>query len=257
VVARLEEFPLSRIEHASGKLVTQYRGQILPLVYVTQVIDPGSAITADQRDPMQVVVFADGTHMVGAIVDQVIDIVDDVVTVRQPTAQHGLVGSAVVAQKVTDFLDVHAVIATAQQDWFAHVSASGSHRTVMLAEHSAFLRGILRTHLEMAGHRVVEVASESEAMDRLERTPVDLVVADLDLAGDGAAGLLRQMRSSTRLAGIPALGLGTRGTNGHGTPPGLCFDEYQSKGDHAAMLAAIERMVEAAHAPESVPELVG
>jgi CheY-like chemotaxis protein len=183
--------------------------------------------------------------------------VDDVVTVRQPSAQHGLVGSAVVAQKVTDFLDVHAVIATAQQDWFAQVSASGAQRTVMLAEHSAFLRGILRTHIEMAGHQVVEAASESEAMDCLERTAVDLVVADLELAGDGAAGLLRQMRSSHRLSSIPALGLGTPITRGDVPPSGLRFDEYQSKGDHAAMLAAIERMVESAHAPESVPQLVG
>jgi hypothetical protein len=65
------------------------------------------------------------------------------------------------------------------------------------------------------------------------------------------------MRSSSRLSGIPALGLGTLITDGTVPALGLRFDDYQSKSDHVAMLAAIERMVEPAHAPESLSSLVG
>jgi two-component system chemotaxis sensor kinase CheA len=256
VVARLEEFPLSRIERASGRLVTQYRGQILPLVHVTRVTDPGSPITNQATDPMQVVVFADGSHMVGAIVDQVVDIEDDVVTIRQQTTQTGIVGSAVVSQKVTDFLDVQAVIAAARQDWFAHGPRTQAPSTVMLAEQSAFMRGLLRTHLEMAGHLVVEASTEGEAMECLDHTNVDLVVADMDMAAEGATNLLRRMKNSSRLASIPALGLGSQ-TDGTTPATDLHFDEYLARNDSPALLDAIARMIDTAHATDAVPELAG
>ena len=42
LVARLEEFPQSAIEHAGGGQVVQYRNGILPLVALRDVLDPGA-----------------------------------------------------------------------------------------------------------------------------------------------------------------------------------------------------------------------
>ncbi len=41
LVARLEEFPRSSIEHAGGRQVVQYRNRILPLVRLREVLEPG------------------------------------------------------------------------------------------------------------------------------------------------------------------------------------------------------------------------
>ena len=43
LVARLEEFPQSSIEHAGGGEVVQYRNRILPLVSLAEVLEPGAA----------------------------------------------------------------------------------------------------------------------------------------------------------------------------------------------------------------------
>ena len=42
LVARLEEFPASAIEHAGGGQVVQYRNRILPLVSLRAVLEPGA-----------------------------------------------------------------------------------------------------------------------------------------------------------------------------------------------------------------------
>ena len=42
LVARLEEIPSANVEHAAGRMVVQYRGQILPLVSLAGQLDPGA-----------------------------------------------------------------------------------------------------------------------------------------------------------------------------------------------------------------------
>ena len=56
---------------------------------------------------MQVVVFNDGDRSVGVVVDQILDVAEEAVTVRQKSSRKGLLGSAVVGKRVTDFLDLN------------------------------------------------------------------------------------------------------------------------------------------------------
>ena len=209
LVARLEEFPRDRIEQASGRHVIQYRGQILPLVPLLDVLQPGRATPLELRDPVQVVVFGDGDQVIGVIVDQVVDIVDDAAVVKKRARGAGLAGSAVIGGKVTDFLDLQAVLRSAEQNWFG-ASATVTGGTVLLAEGSAFARGLMHNYLEMAGHRVIDATDAHEAIDRLERERVDVMVAALDLPPHGGFALLAQTRGNEKARAVPALGLVSR-----------------------------------------------
>src|SRR5208283_4410336 len=71
MVARLEEFPQSKIEHAGGRRVVQYRGRILSLASLGTILEAGAADTASVQDPAQVIVFTDGDRSVGLLVDQI------------------------------------------------------------------------------------------------------------------------------------------------------------------------------------------
>lgn len=113
LVARLEEFPQSSIERAGGCHVVQYRDCILPLVSLRTVLEPETADQDHIADPAQVVVFNDGDRSVGLVVDQILDVAEEAVTVRQKTTRKGLLGSGVVGKRVADFLDLNYVIRTA------------------------------------------------------------------------------------------------------------------------------------------------
>jgi two-component system, chemotaxis family, sensor kinase CheA len=110
MVARLEEFPASQIELSGDLEVVQYRGEILPLITVAEFFEMPAAPT-DQ--PRQVIVFSERGRSIGLIVRQILDIVSESLTVSHAATRPGVLGSAVVQQRVTDLLDVHAVIASA------------------------------------------------------------------------------------------------------------------------------------------------
>ena len=53
---------------------------------------------------------------IGIVVDRILDIVEDKLEVRRGVARHGLLGSAVIQQKVTDLLDVRGIVRTVACD---------------------------------------------------------------------------------------------------------------------------------------------
>ena len=109
LVARLEEFPRTALEHSGDRTVVQYRGEILPLVSLAGYFRrPESDI-----DPLQVIVFKYHEQHVGLIVDRIVDIVQQVVVVDGRHRRRGILGSTVLQQQVTDLLDADAVIADA------------------------------------------------------------------------------------------------------------------------------------------------
>jgi two-component system, chemotaxis family, sensor kinase CheA len=115
LVARLEEFPVSQIEQSGDLDVVQYRGEILPLVNVADFFDtPAAAAQTDQ--PRQVIVVSEHGRSVGLVVRQILDIVSESLKVSHTAARPGVLGSVVVQQRVTDLIDVQAMIARALPD---------------------------------------------------------------------------------------------------------------------------------------------
>ena len=112
LVARLEEFPQSSVEHAGGQEVMQYRGQIMPLLRLRRILQGTSTLAAAEAGdgPMQVVVYSEAGRSVGLVVDHIVDIVEEKLTVENPARRPGVLGSSVIQQRVTDLLDVPAIV---------------------------------------------------------------------------------------------------------------------------------------------------
>lgn len=108
-VARLEEFDSSRIEFGGNSEVVQYRDEIMPLVRVARILRiPEPPSTDDGR--VCVVVYSHNGVSVGLVVHEILDTVEDAVSVQKSTNRLGILGSGVVRKRVTDFLDVEALL---------------------------------------------------------------------------------------------------------------------------------------------------
>ena len=199
------------------------------------------------------IVFNDGDRSVGVVVDQILDVVEDAVTVRQKTGRRGLLGSAVIGNRVTDLLDLNYVIRATAEDWFEDTGAAGNNKRVLVAEASAFSRGLIRGGLDMAGYRVIEAANLEEAIRRLEQQPVDVIVAALDLPPGGSAGLREAMRRRPEWERIPILALAGTADQARTLP--VDFQECRVKFDREAMLESVARLASALVAAE--PALAG
>ncbi len=118
MVARLEEFPRSQVERSGSQEVVQYRGQILPLIRVADYVRAAAGADSQGGDLMQVVVYSEQGRSVGLVVGSINDIVEEAVTVKRDAAGDGILGSAVIQNKVTDLLDVAAVIRSADPSFY-------------------------------------------------------------------------------------------------------------------------------------------
>ena len=119
MVARLEEFPRSSIEHSGSQEVVRYRGQIMPLIRVSKHVPSVSeAVNLDPKQSMQVVVYSEEGRSVGLVVGRMNDIVQETITVKRHAHGNGIFGSVVIQDKVTDLLDVQAVIRAADPTFY-------------------------------------------------------------------------------------------------------------------------------------------
>jgi len=103
-----------------GREVVQYRGSILPLARLDRLL--GSYSEAPTNGELLVVVFTHGDRSAGLIVDKILDIVDDEVAHHSDIEDHGLLGSTVLADRVTELLDVRAAIVSADAAFFDNES---------------------------------------------------------------------------------------------------------------------------------------
>ena len=247
LVARLEEIPRTSVEHSGGRQVVQYRKNILPLATLRTFLEPGLQLD-DEADPLQVLVFDNGGRSVGIVVDQILDVSAESVTAHRKTRRKGLLGSAVVGKQVVDFLDLEEVIRSTSEDCSEEGRSNG--KNILIAEASAFSRGLIRHSLDMAGYRVFEAGNQDEVIRRMEQHPIDLVVTAL-----GSAGLLASMRACAKWQNIPVVALAESMAQVTQNAATMEFEDCLLKADRQAMLESIARLSTALASSE--PVLVG
>jgi len=109
-VARLENFDRQNLEFSGNSEVVQYRDQILPLLDLSSLLGIGGNAT---KDTLSVVVYGTPGNCIGLVVDRILDIVDERVVLDPASTREGVLGSAVVQQRVTDILDISAIVQNA------------------------------------------------------------------------------------------------------------------------------------------------
>ena len=244
MVARLEEFASAKVQYAAGLPVLHYRDAILPLVSVGAMLDRGSLDTAMERESLPVIVFSEGNRHVGLVVDEIQDIVEEVVSVKRASSSFGLLGSGVVGGKITDFIDLGALLKAAIGDHPDSFSSRASVTTsLLIADPSKITRGALRAYLEMGGHRVFEASTLEDALEVLARNRVATVIAAATLKDGIGADLLDAIRGREKLASIPVLGfLEEDGNPQSASPKGNRFDGAVSRDDREGLLRTIESL---------------
>ncbi len=123
LVSRLEEFPRSSIEFLGTRQVVQYCGGILPLIDVSHELDQlrlrsngvlaatvSGLRTQAEMESVTVIVYAAGEQQVGLMVGNVLDIAHEHIVARSRANRPGVLFTAVVQERVTEFVDVPLLV---------------------------------------------------------------------------------------------------------------------------------------------------
>ena len=239
LVARIESFSREDIEYTSEQAVTQYRGQLMPLMALD-----GSHNVADH---VPVLVFADRGRSVGLMVEEIVDVVEDQLVIELASSRQGILGTAIIAGRVTEIIDAGHWLKQGWQDWFSDNPApsDAAQRRLLVVEDSAFFRQLLIPTLSAAGYNVTAVDSAVKALalrDGPAPAEFDAIVSDVEMPGMDGLQFARLIKEGGAWMDIPLIALSGRFNPmdiRRGGAAGFC--EYLGKFDREALLSALRR----------------
>jgi two-component system, chemotaxis family, sensor kinase CheA len=133
MLARLEELQGSGVERSGNQWVTQYRGQILPLIRISHALEERRehlqsdlAGSFPPQGSIQVLVLSHEGKSFGLVVPEILDIVEDAAEVQSAATRSGVLYSAVIANRVTELLDVPCILRSGEVYGVAGGQAAGA-----------------------------------------------------------------------------------------------------------------------------------
>jgi two-component system chemotaxis sensor kinase CheA len=244
LVARLEEIEGENIEFSNGKPITQYRGKLMPLIPVADNIE---VKTESGRQP--VLVFTDGDRSMGLVVNEIIDIIEDRLSIELGSEKKGVFGSAIISGSATDIIDTGYFLGEAHGDWFgrdgmshgASAGGDGQHQ-VLLVDDSAFFRNLLTPMLSLAGYNVTAVENAGEALAMRESgREFDIIISDIEMPEMNGFEFASEIRENGSWSGVPLVALSSRSTPDdmeRGREVG--FTDYVAKFDREGLLQTLQ-----------------
>ena len=238
LVTRLEEVDVANIERSNNRDLVQYRGKLMPLIYIDD------HLTHKDEGLQPILVFADESHSMGLVVDEIVDIVEDRLTIEISSEKNGIVGSAVIKEKATEVIDVGYYLPKAFDDWLEKRDIPNPVQRelkLLLVDDSAFFRNLLSPLLASAGYRVTMVESAQEALDLKEAGEYyDVIVSDIEMPemdGITFAGLLQ---GDSQWGNTPIIALSSH-TNPEVIARGRAagFRDYVAKFDREGLIESI------------------
>ena len=112
-VMRLEEFPCSSIQRLNDRDVVQYRGDMLRLVAVSDLVAGAEPrrVAGESGSSITTVVYAAAGVRLGLVVRRILDTVEHRIADEMPGGRRGVRGSTVINGRVTQILDLEALCA--------------------------------------------------------------------------------------------------------------------------------------------------
>lgn len=243
LVNRLDKIAATDIEMVGGREVVQYRGHSMPIIRMENFL-PISPLA--EADHYHLIVFHMNGKDIAFLVSQIDDSLDIAVDVEEHTfRQEGLLGSAIIKDRTTLFVDVYQLIQMYDPDFFAAPQTETvTGGRILLAEDSTFYRNLLSSYLEAAGFDVVTAEDGKQAWDKLQAEPFDLLITDIEMPNMNGFELTKQVRSSEALKDLPIIAvtsLSGEDDRRKGLEAGV--NDYQPKLDRDQVLEAVGRLL--------------
>lgn len=199
-----------------NRMIIQVRGESVPVVPLSDVLgvhSGGAAKSKEKNSEFYVVITSSLKKRVGFVVDKIVG--EEEIFIKN-VGRHlgkiqGVSGATILASgEIVVIMDVPDLIMKAQMAHPAVESRLKKKTTVrkkrlMVVEDSLTTRELEKTILESNGYDVDVAIDGLDALDKLAKTQIDLIVTDINMPRMDGFELCRNIKTNDKLKNIPVV----------------------------------------------------
>jgi CheY-like chemotaxis protein len=205
---------MDNISTVEGRMASQFRGQIIPLVKLNEVLELPSVREEERkgRDEMLVLIATYLDRRIGFIVDEIVG--EEEVFIKSLGRHLGKVknvngaiimasGEVVVALDIADLLVYSALSLRSVTEKGSPPSTKRKEKRILIVEDAFSTRELEKSILETHGYLVDTAVDGLDALDRMTGTQYDLVVSDVEMPRMNGFELCKTLKKKEETKDIP------------------------------------------------------
>lgn len=248
LVERILHVSQDDISNVSGCPALSYKGKLIPLVRVDEVLD---VPRIEGSEHLYVMIFIVAGRSVGLIASEIIGIEKLRTKIEEKSfSSEGVLCTTLLGNEPVVVMDLFTMVSKSHPEWMTLLHGENkppSQQThcIVVADDSVFYRNQYKRVLQSWGYRFYMATDGLEALQLLEEVgdECDLVLTDVVMPNCNGLELTRRIRANPRFKHLPVIACSTLETDEDkqaGKDAGV--DEYLVKLDATALLQAIDRL---------------
>jgi len=242
-IRRIESLDPGRIEHVGDHEYVTIDGVATRILRLDRVI---TVSTCEPQGAMHLVLPKYTREPTGILISRILDSESLAVDLHPaPVKEPGILGTAVVRNRLTVFLDSHYLVekllGTAVS---AVVPASAARQSrVLLIDDTPFFREAVGRYLTEAGIAVTSAVHGKDALEKLSEGPFDLIVSDIEMPVMDGWTFAQHARNRGYRGPLLALSSLSKPEN-EAKSKACGFDYYEEKLNHDRLIRTVQQMLE-------------
>jgi two-component system chemotaxis sensor kinase CheA len=215
----------------------------------TRILRLDRVITVSACQPqkaMHLVLPKFAREPIGILISRIVDTESLAVDLQPPPAKEpGILGTAIVHDRLTLFLDSHSLVENligADRPAVEPAPTAGQSR-VLVVDDTPFFREAVGRYLAGAGLSVTSAVHGKDALEKLSASSFDLVVSDIEMPVMDGWTFAQHARDRGYRGPLLALSSLTKAEN-EARAKACGFDDYEEKLNHDRLIRTVRQMLE-------------
>jgi len=257
MVSRIVELNSSQLKKIGSKYFFSFQGQTIRVIRPEHYVP----ISRKKNKPSKIYIIMPKLvkHSIGIIAEKIHDAIYTTVSLdKDGVCGKGIFGSALIEDKVVILLNLLELFFEAAPEYYnrsfsrrrsgeiVHFDTNLEEKknTVLLVEDTPFFLKVVKSYLEGDGYHVITAENGREALEKLMKIKVDVVVSDIEMPLMTGIELVRAIRTNKALQHLPVIAL-TSITGESNKEKGLRagFNVYEYKLDRIRLLESLRNVL--------------
>ncbi len=246
LIRRIERIKTSRMEQVGEKRFITVDGVSTLVVNLDHVLNVSPCI---ENKEMYLLLPKHINKPFGILISDLLDIAESSMHLNEETyVEEGLLGSSIINDHLTLFIDIYKIIEKAEPAWFSEKRSQSDSidkkRQILLLEDTPFFRQLIKGYLVEEGYEVITAEDGETGLLRFNETDFDLVVSDIEMPIMDGFTFLQNVRQGKRNNNVPAIAVTALDSEDDKERAKVCgFNKYETKFNRESFLSIVKSML--------------